>query len=426
MSDDGDGRHPEGLAAQNAALSAVLEVGTSRTTCWIGEQRADGIRILAAAEAPSEGVRVGEVVDVRAAAAPIRGAVDEAERQAGVDVEGLCVSLSGAGMTCTASRAAVPITREGGEVTRSEVRAVMGRAGDVAIPNGARMVHVLPQGFRIDGAGPVRDPVGLTGAILEAGVTTLAASVFAYENLARAVRTAGRHVTSVALAPAALGLGALSEEERRMGALAVDIGAGLTGFALWKCGVLAACGCVPVAGEMVTHDVAAGLGVTLDAAEDLKLCASASAAHRGGGPEDDANRVLRAPALGGGEAGPFTRSEVSEIVEARIEEILLLVKRRLGGAAPPAGCGAGVVLAGGGAHQKGLDEKANAMFHVRARRAGSDLRGDVPERFLGPAYAVLTGLLRWSFGTGLHEEAERSPRPVRWIASAFKWLAEGF
>ena len=124
-----------------------------------------------------------------------------------------------------------------------------------------------------------------------------------------------------------------------------------------------------------------------------------------------------------------TLGELSEIVEARFEEIFLLVGRRVAHLDPARELGAGVVLAGGGAYQRGIEAKAREVLGLPARRASVDLEGTDPARAFGPEHALGAGLLRWSLAVMLHERAVRGERehgPVRWITGAFRWLAEGF
>lgn len=427
MSGRGDrsGANAGALGAQTqAALAAGLEVGTSRTACWIGERAGDIVRIHALGEAPSEGVRAGEVVDVRAAACSVRAAIEEAEKQSGLAVESVYAALAGAAVAGTPGRAAVPILREGQEITVSDVRRVLERAGAVVLPTGATRLHILPQSFTVDGSGPVRDPVGVSGAVLEADVMVLSGPAFAAENLARAVRLAGRHLATLIAAPAAVGLAALSEEERELGALVLDLGAGTTDFAVWRRGKLSSCGCVPVGGDLVTRDVAVGLGVAREVAEALKR--ERSTAHPRSLNEEDRHRVVRAPSLGGGEPRRVSRTELSEMVEARLEEILLLVMRRLGGSDPVRDFGAGVVLAGGGARQAGIAAKVRDVLGVRASVARLDAEGDASGGASGPEGALGAGLICWVSGSAAGSGAQMPARPLRWLTSAVRWLAAGF
>jgi cell division protein FtsA len=276
----------------------------------------------------------------------------------------------------------------------------------------------------VDGKDPVSDPTGLAGAVLEAQVLVLSASAFAVENLARAARLAGRHPSSFVVAPAAVGLGAVSAEERALGALVIDLGAGSTGFAAWVQGGLRLCGCIPVGSEHVTRDLAVGLGVSREVAEGLKR--RSATAHSASLGADEANEVLRAPSLAGPEPRLFSRGELAEIVEARVEEMLLLVARRVAALDPARDFGAGVVLAGGGARQKGAEEKAREIFGTNARAARPALGGGRGRDLAAPENALAAGLLMWSSGGAPQRRPARPLRPVSWIANAFRWLAAGF
>ncbi|MHC5058924.1 MAG: cell division protein FtsA, partial [Planctomycetota bacterium] len=366
-------------------------------------------------EAPSEGVRAGEVVDVRAAAGAVRAAIEEAEAQSGLAVQGVCAALSGAGVTGTPGRAAEPVTREGQVITPAEVRRALERAGSVALPRGSLKLHILPRAFAVDGAGPVRSPVGLSGAIIEAQVIVVSGSAFAAENLARAVRSAGRQIASLVAAPAALGLGALSDEERELGAVAIDFGAGLTAYAAWKDGGLHACGAIPAGGDLLTRDIAVGLGMGREEAEELKLGMSGS----------DGGRQADPPKRAAGVPGPEAAG-LPEIVDARLEEMLLLVERRLAARDLASAFGAGVALAGAGARVAGLEEKARRVLGVPTRVARPRLAGVDGVDLTAPENALGTGLLRWSFDGAPRVETRQARWGTGWLASAVRWLAAGF
>jgi len=397
-------------------LGAALDLGTSRATCWIAERGDEGIRILGVGEVPSEGVRAGEVVDVRAAGGAVRAAIEEAEAQSGLAVQGVCASLSGAAITGTPGRAAEPVTREGQIITPAEVRRALERAGSVSLPKGSLKLHILPRAFTVDGTGPVPSPVGLSGAIIEARVIVVSGSAFAAENLSRAVRSAGRQVASVVAAPAALGLGALTDEERDLGAFTVDFGAGLTAYSAWKDGGLHACGAIAAGSDLLTRDIAVGLGLGLEEAERLKIVEAAD--------EGDGNRNDDGP------RGPRKRTadgvDLPEIVDARMEEMLLLVERRLGGSGLAGTFGSGVALAGAGARIGGLEEKARRVLGVPARIARPGLAGMGGANLSAPENALAAGLLRWSFDGAPRVETRQARWGNGWLASAFKWFAAGF
>jgi cell division protein FtsA len=393
---------------QARTLGAALDLGTARATCWIAERDDDGIRVLGIGEAPSEGVRAGEVVDVRAAAEAVRAAIEEAEAQSGLAVQGVCAALSGAGITGTPGKAAEPVTREGQIITPAEVRRALERAGSIALPRGALKLHILPKAFAVDGAGPVRSPVGLSGAILEAKVIVVSGSAFAAENLSRAVRAAGRQIASVVAAPAAIGLGSLSDEERELGGIAIDFGAGLTAYAAWRHGGLHACGAIPVGGDLLTRDIALGLRVSREDADEIKLDMSGR----------DAADAAEPPECDG--------VDLEEIVDARLEEMLLLVERRLGVRDLANAFGAGVALAGAGARIAGIEEKARRILGIPARVARPELEGITGVNLSAPENALGAGLLRWSFDGAPRVETRQARWGTGWFASAFRWLAAGF
>ena len=261
--------------------------------------------------------------------------------------------------------------------------------------------------FAVDGMGPVRSPVGLSGAILEAKVVVVSGSAFAAENLSRAVRAAGRQIASVVAAPAAIGLGSLSDEERELGAITIDFGAGLTAYAAWRNGGLHACGAIPVGGDLLTRDIALGLRVSREDADEIKLDMS--------GPDADAAELPECDGV-----------DLEEIVDARLEEVLLLVERRLGVRDLASAFGSGVALAGAGARIAGIEEKARRILGIPARVARPELEGVTGVNLSAPENALGAGLLRWSFDGAPRVETRQARWGTGWLASTFRWLAAGF
>lgn len=406
-----------------AKLAAALDLGTCRTTCWIAERTETGARILALGEAQSEGIQMGEVRDVKGAAASILSAIEEAEAQSGLEVQSLCASLAGIAVKGVPGRAAIPITREGQEIMRDDARRAVEMAGSHALPAGATKLHVLPQSFAVDRADSIMDPVGLTGSILESEVVVISGSTFASENISRAVRMAGRRLESIVAAPAASGIAALTQEERELGALTIDIGAGLTGYSAWKDGELHACGCVPVGGDAVTSDIAKGLGLSLRVAEEVK-CQEA-VAYANDLDEKTSSEVIKVRGVSGSEVS-FTRGELAEIAEARIEEAVLLIKLRLGGEHPMRDFGAGVVISGGGAHLTGIEDEVARVMHAHARKASANMTADLPPGFSGPENVLGVGLIDWALRGAPRNTANSDRRGGFWFKKVFNWLATGF
>jgi cell division ATPase FtsA len=179
-----------------------------------------------------------------------------------------------------------------------------------------------------------------------------------------------------------------------------------------------------VGGDLVTRDIAVGLGVARDVAESLKL--ENSTAHPPSLTEEGRHRVVRVRSLGDGEPRRTSQTEIGEMVEARVEEILLLVMRRLGGCDPVRDFGAGVVLVGGGARQDGIAAKVRDVLGVRARVSRVEPESELWDGAAGPESALGVGLVLWASGGLVGNGTEVPIGPVRWFTSAVRWLAAGF
>lgn len=395
-----------------AGIAAVLDLGTSHTSCWIGD--ADGV--FGRGEVASEGISRGEVADLRALSACVRAAVTEAERQAGLRVQDVWAAISGSSVEGRIWRSAAPVLSEDQEISHSDVQRLLERAAGVGgvCRHGVEktVLHVLPRAFWIDGRGPVREPVGLSGALLQAEVVVVDASACVVEDLARAVRLAGYRLEGVVAAPLASGMGALSQEERMLGALVIDIGAGVTNYSMWADGCLLACGCIGIGGELITRDIASGLSVSMETAEELKCSFSPGRV----------DGLLSANPLGGGSPKGFTGQELAEIIEARLEEILRLVLRRIA-AFDLRQMRSGAVVAGGAGGNSIVTSllKEFTGLDVRVARAQA-------EELPGPRNTLAAGLLAWATRGISEAKGRTNDRAARWrrFSRAFEWLAVRF
>ncbi len=396
-----------------------IDVGTTKVAAVAGE-RGEEVRLLAAASAPCRGLRRGVVVDLEETTEAVRRAVSEVQRSARVELGSAWVGLTGQHMTCVNSHAEVRLPRANREVTWSDVERVMAAAvSAVSIPPDRRMIHAISRGFMVDDEPRVRNPVGLTASRLAVDTHIVTIPRNTVENVAKAVEQAGLSVAELVAEPLAAADAVLTQEEEDLGVLLVDIGGGTTDIALFSEGSIAFSGAVPVAGNLITHDLAVALGVTHPQAEEIKLahgCARAAAV-----PEEE---FVSVPSAEGEDT--VNRRFLAEVIEARVEEMFRLAAQKLragGGPGPPPG---GVVLTGGGSLLPEIAKVAEEVFSCRAR-LGRVAAGAL-DAARNPAFATGVGLVYYA-----HREAEtrradrgRQIRVLPILGRVVAWVKELF
>lgn len=389
--------------AKNQQYIMGLDIGTSKVSAAIAERKETGsLDVVGIGMAPSNGLRRGVVVNLDSTVESVKQAVEEAELMAGVDMERAFVATAGAhakGFNC---RGVVAISGRDREVTREDVRRVLEAARAVPIPKDRTVFNVLAQEFIVDEQGGISDPVGFSGSRLEANVHIVTGSVSSLQNSINCVNRAGIEVTETVLSAIAAGEAVLTPDERELGVALVDIGGGTTDIAVFRHGSVAHTSVLPVGGDHLTNDLAVGLRTPIPEAEKIKKkygCALAGLVQ-----EDE---TIEVPSVGGRKARQLSRKILSEILEARTEEIFTMVLEDIQRAGLEKSINAGVVLCGGGSILEGVPEVAEQVFDLQVRRGVPSAIGGLVDVVAGANYATVVGLLK--YGNKRQPGQEKSP-----------------
>lgn len=375
----------------------ALDVGSTKVEAMIARAAkpdaanpaAGPLDVLGWAEAPSPGVRKGVVVHLEATTDAVRRVVEEARRMAGMDLAAAYVSLAGGHIRGVNSRGTHAVSGPDYEVTREDVEKVIESAGALAIPMDREVIHILPQEFILDGTPGIKDPLGMRGRRLEAEVHIVTGAVAAAQNLVKAVNDAGVFVEDLVLESLAASAAVLSEDEKEMGVILLNLGGGTTEVAVFVEGSLWQTEVIGLGGDNVTRDISVCLRAPLAQAEELKKKHGVARRELVGDDE-----VVEIPSVGGRPARPLDRSVLVEIIEPRVQEILFLVQRtiRRGGYEDLAA--AGVVLTGGTAEMRGVQETAEEILQMPVRTGAPTGLGGLASGVAGPAHATVVGLVR--------------------------------
>jgi cell division protein FtsA len=381
----------------------ALDAGSTKTCALAAEVNAEGglvFRALGSAE--SRGWRKGLIVNLDAAVACIRKAVEEAEQALGAPIERAVVGLGAAQVKGLNSRGGLNISSRPREVTAEEVRRALEVARTVHLPPDCAIVHVIPQDFVLDSQDSIGDPVGMVGARLEVNAHIVSAAAPALANLVASANRAGLVVDETVFEPLAAAEVVLNADERELGVVLADIGGGSTDVVVFRHGALQHSFTLPIGGEHFTNDIAVGLRTPIPDAEKIKRSFGVATQLLAG-----ENTSIEVPSVGDRPSRLVPQRLLAEILEPRAQELLGLLRDELRRMSLDRQIGAGIVLTGGGARLSGLCDVAEDVFDAPARIGLPPKFEGAPDSLQHPGYAALVGLLNFAHRSMLRREAIR-------------------
>ena len=373
-------------------ILAGLDVGSSKVCAIVAEVPIENeIAVLGYGVVPCAGLRKGVVVNIEATVEAIRAATEEAERTSGIRIGSVAAGVAGAHIRGLNSHGIVAV--RGGEVGQRDVERVIDAARAVAIPLDRQVLHILPQQYAVDDQEGVRDPIGMAGVRLEARIHIVTAAQSYGANLTKCCERAGVTPAELVFEPLASAEAALFPEERELGVALIDIGGGTTDIVVFHGGAAMHTAVLPLGGNHLTSDVAAGLRTPLNEAERLKLSygvATNSVVGR--------DQTVQVPGVGGRAPRVIARRILGEIIEPRMEEIFAMAQREVMRSGVADSLASGLVLVGGSSLLEGTQELAERIFSLPVRRGlPINLKG-MPEELMKPAYTTAAGLLLHAAG----------------------------
>ncbi|MCB9078963.1 MAG: cell division protein FtsA [Anaerolineaceae bacterium] len=326
----------------------ALDIGTTKIctlVAEVGPPPESPMRIVGVGTVPSHGIRKGVVVNVNEVSAAVAESIQRAERTSGYEIASAYVGLAGSHINAINSRGVVAISRGERGIRPVDVERALEAARAIDIPHNREVLHIIPRGFSVDGDDGVRDPIGMQAYRLEVEAHIVTGSTSSVRNLIKCVQSSGIHIDALVLEPLASGEAVLTDIEREMGVVLVDIGGGTTDIAIFIEGSIWHTVVLPTGGEQITNDIAVGLRTPYNVAEEIKL-KYGHALPDGVIPEE----MIRAEMFGQDGHQQLPRQFLAEIVEARTEEIFEMVLNEIKRSGYDGLLPAGVVLCGGTAN----------------------------------------------------------------------------
>ena len=375
-------------------FSVGLDIGTTKIVAMIGRRNEYGkIDLLGTGKAKSLGVHRGVVNNITQTIQSIQMAVDEAIAVSGIKIDEAVVGI--AGQHIRSLQHSDYITRENADevISEEDIDRLEQQVHKLVMLPGEEIIHVLPQEFKVDGQAEIMEPVGMFGERLEANFHVVVGQVSSIRNIGRCITSAGLKLTNITLEPLASAEAVLSSEEKEAGVALIDIGGGTTDLAIFKDGIIRHTAVIPFGGNVITEDIKEGCSIIEKQAELLKT--KFGSAWPG---ENKDNEIVSIPGLRGREPKEITLKNLSQIIHARVVEIMnqvFLEIKNYGYDEPKKKLIGGIVLTGGGAqlkHLKQLVEYITGM-DTRIGYPNENLAGDSDEKLSSPQYATAVGLL---------------------------------
>jgi cell division protein FtsA len=373
-----------------------LDVGSTKVCTLIAAVRESGLEPVGLGVTESKGLKRGAVVNIEATVDSIKKSVAEAEEMARCEIDTVYVGIAGPHIRSFNSRGVTSIPTRTREINSEDVRRVIETARAITLSPDREIIHIVPQEFTVDDQYGIGDPLGMVGTRLEVNVHIVTSSTTAAQNIITAVNRSGLLVGDTVLEPIAVGEAILTDDDKELGSVLVDIGGGKTNVAIYHHGAVRHSVVVPLGGELFTNDIAVGLRTTIPEAERLKReqgCAISSMAQ--------SEEVFEIAGMGSRQPRTISQTVLTDIIQPRAEEIVNLVRNEIQSAGFEQQVGAGVVVTGGGAMLRGFIELAEDILDMPVRRgqpqhpAGNGTRSLAPgiPQLTEPEFATVAGLV---------------------------------
>ena len=394
------------MSKDNRNLLVALDVGTSNVIALVAELHTNGdFDVIGIGSSASKGMKRGVVVNIEDTVQSIQKVLEEAEVMAQCRVESVFASIGGNHIQSFNTSGMVAIRDK--EVLVQDVDRVIENAKPLNIQTDQQILHMLIQEYLIDNNEDVRDPIGMSGQKLEVKAHIVTGAVSAAQNMIKCIRRCGLEINGLVVQPLCSSLAVLTDDEKELGVVLVDIGGGTTDIAVFYQGSIRYTEVIPLGGDQITNDIAMALRTpTLDA-EDLKIQFGITKQSL-----VDPQIMLDVPGIGERESRPISRQSLAAVIEPRVEELLKFVVDSLEHSGYAQMVPSGVVLTGGTVSMPGMVELAEEVFQKHARIGLPEYNGHLKEVLRNPKYATAIGLIREGRSQILRGQEVNQSRPL--------------
>ncbi len=373
-------------------MIAGLDVGSTKIATCVGQYQDGVVDIIGLGSTPSSGMRKGVVVDIEETTSSISQALDEAEQMCGSPIPSAVIGISGSHIQSTSNKGVVAISRADGEISENDVDRVIQAAKVLPNTPNREILHIIPRQFIVDGAEGVFDPVGMSGIRLETEAVIISGGSMAIKNLSKCVLSAGLDIQEVVYSPLASAKALISKQQMELGVALMDIGAQTTSVTIFEEGDVLHTTAIPLGSSHITNDIAIGLRTSIDVAEKIKIKHGAAKAEQYSDKD-----TLDLSTLSDMDNDSVSLKYISEIIEARLNEMLLMIRDELRSVGKDGMLPAGIVLTGGGCQINGLTDLVKETLRLPAQ-IGKPLQplSGMIDKLNDPLYSTCVGLMMWN------------------------------
>jgi len=380
-----------------------IDIGSSKIVTLIAKINED-INVLGVSEVAATGIKKGQIVDIDEAVLSINNSLEAAERMAGYSATHVIASIGGNHIESQNSRGVVAVAHPEGEITENDLARVIDAARAVSLPSSREIIHVLPRSYIVDGQEGIKDPIGMTGVRLEVDTHIISAYSTSIRNMEKAFSEVGVDLDAVVSSGYASSLAVLSDTEKELGVVLVDIGAGTTDISVYVDGSVAYSSVLPIGARHITNDLAIGLRISLESAEKIKLFLSNLVKKpiriSEDGIEEKQEKIgdeIDLSSLGLAEdlKKVSKKTLIDGIIRPRLNELFTEIAKEIKKSGFAGQTPSGIVITGGGARTVGVTDAAKRMLAMPVRIAvATNVKGIIDE--IGePSFSTVIGLLNY-------------------------------
>ena len=393
-----------------------IDVGSSKISTLIAEVDENyTTHVIGVGDAPGGGIRNGVVVNIDEAVKTVQASVEKAERVSGFKIMSAYVTVSGSQVESLNNRGVVAIANDDKTIDSEDVARAIESARIINLTPNREIVHALPRHFMIDGQDGVRNPLRMIGYRLDVETHIVTTALTSIRNLTKCVQQLGIEVDELVISSLAAGEAVLTPEEKELGVMVADVGAGTTDLAIYNEGSVWQTKVLPIGGEQVSKEIAVQLRTPLAEAEALKV------RHGDCRPSDvDSEEVIDAEIFGQGRSGKIGRRGLCEIIEDRSRHLIQQIEGEIKRLGPDAVLPAGLVLAGGVARTPGLAELASEVLNLPVRVGTPNNLSGLTDNITIPSYAAGVGLVLWAAKQATSGVPAQQPGTASWQDGALR------
>jgi cell division protein FtsA len=391
-----------------------LDIGTTKVACIVGQKAENGkIEILGYGKTISTGVKRGVVTNIFDTVEAIKTAVKQASDQSGVEINRVSVGIAGQHIKSLQHRGVLMRDNHETEITEAELERLRNDTFKINMTPGEEIIDVIRQDTYVDGE-PASNPVGMLGNKIEANFHVIIGQTSAAKNIIKCIESAGLEMDYMVLEPIASAQAVLDEEEKDAGVVLVDIGGGTTDIAIFKDKKIQHTAVIPFGGNIITEDICTGCSIIKHYAEEVKVKFGSALAS-----ENRDDEVVSIPGIRGREPKEISFKNLAHIIQARLEEIFELVNYEIQKAKADNQLIAGIVLTGGGAMMRHIQQLAEFKtgLEVRIGYPNEHLNQTKMKELSSPMYSTSIGIVietiaRMEHDEYLHESEEAEKRRI--------------